>query len=142
MPADLSLAIALPTSSGEWLAFMVLLIALAGGLMTLFAPRTIMAWTGLAPAEGRDFGFSEIRGPLGGFYVGVSLYLLMATPRPYIVLTFGFGFACLGRITAFLLDRVRNREHVGAIIGDAILATIPLLHVTGGFSWLEVLLGF
>lgn len=140
--SDLSLTVALPTSSGEWLAFMVLLIALAGGLMTLFAPRTIMAWTGLATAEDRDFGLSEIRGPLGGFYVGVALYLLLATPRPYIVLTFAFGFACLGRITAFVLDRVRNPQHVGAIVGDAILATIPLLHVSGGFGWLEALLGY
>ncbi|MFD0916554.1 hypothetical protein ACFQ14_09060 [Pseudahrensia aquimaris] len=132
----------LPSSSSETLAFLVLLIALAGGLITLFAPRMIMRWTGLALADGRAFGLSEIRGALGGFYVGVALYILLSEPRPYIILTFAFGFFCFGRILAFVVDRVHNPQHMGAIMGDAILATIPAMHTFGGFSFLEAILGW
>ncbi|MEO0547993.1 MAG: hypothetical protein AAF035_13735 [Pseudomonadota bacterium] len=133
---------ALPASSSETLAFLVLLIALAGGLVTLFAPRMIMAWTGLSLTQGRAFGLSEIRGPLGGFYVGVALFVLLSTPRPYLILSLAFGFACFGRILAFVFDRVRNWQHAGAIIGDAILSAIPLIHTLGGFFFIEQFLGW
>lgn len=137
----------LPATSGETLVFLVAVIALLGGLVTLIAPRTIMAATGLAPASDkngalRQFGYSEIRGPLGGFYVGVALYIILSTPRPYIILTLAFGFACFGRILAFIFDRVRNIQHVGAIVGDAILSTIPFIYLQGGFRWLEPVLGW
>jgi len=138
----LPLNLSLPGSSSETLAFLVLLIALAGGLITLLAPRTIMGWTGLSLANGRGFGLSEIRGPLGGFYVGVALYVLLSTPRPYLVLTLAFAFACFGRILAFVFDGVRNWQHGGAIFGDAVLASIPLIHTLGGFFFIEQILGW
>jgi len=130
----------LPVSLGEWAAMSVALIALAGGLVTLLDPRRIMAWTGLSLTPGRMFGLSELRGPLGGFYVGVALYIILSTPRPYIILTLAFGFACFGRILAFALDGVRSRENVFAATGDAILATLPALYVTGNLDWVDVLL--
>lgn len=133
---------AFPSSSSEALALMVLLIALIGGILTLVKPRMIMAWTGLQDAEGRRFGLSEIRGPLGGFYVGVALFVLFSPDRPYLIFAFAFGFACFGRILAFILDGVRSRENVLSIAGDAMLATIPLLHTMGGFWFLEAILGW
>ncbi|MEO1397733.1 MAG: hypothetical protein AAFU56_02555, partial [Pseudomonadota bacterium] len=76
------------------------------------------------------------------FYVGVALFILLSTPRPYLILTLAFGFACFGRILAFVFDRVRSLQHVGAIIGDAILSAIPLIHVVGGFFFVEQILGW
>ena len=130
---------ALPTSLGEWAAMGVALIALVGGLVTLLDPRRIMAWTGLSLTPGRMFGLSELRGPLGGFYVGVALYIVLSTPRPYIILTLAFGFACFGRVLAFVLDGVRSRENVLSVVGDAILATVPALYVSGNLGWLDAL---
>lgn len=121
---------------------MVLFIALAGGLLTLIKPRMIMDWTGLRLVEGRQFGLSEIRGPLGGFYVGVALYVLLSPDRPYLILASAFAFACFGRIVAYALDGVRSRENVLSFIGDAILATIPLMHVLGGFWFIEAIIGW
>ncbi|EFL89602.1 DUF4345 family protein [Ahrensia sp. R2A130] len=131
---------ALPASLAEWAVMGVALIALAGGLVTLLDPRRIMAWTGLSLTPGRAFGLSELRGPLGGFYVGVALYIILSTPRPYIILTLAFGFACLGRVLAFVLDGVRSRENVLAATGDAILATLPALYVSGNLGWVDRLL--
>ncbi|MEN0041109.1 MAG: DUF4345 family protein [Pseudomonadota bacterium] len=130
---------ALPASLAEWATMAVALIALAGGLVTLFDPHRIMAWTGLSLTPGRMFGLSELRGPLGGFYVGVALYVILSTPRPYLILTLGFGFACFGRILAFVLDGVRSRENVLSLIGAAILSAIPALYVTGVLGRLEAM---
>ena len=122
-----------PASLGEWGAWLSALIIFLGGLITFLMPRTVMGWTGLAALPGRRFGYSEIRGPLGGFYLGIAFWTLAFHPQPllYIALGTALALACLGRITAFLFDGVRSAMHVGAIFGDAILAALPLLYAFG-----------
>ncbi len=122
-----------PASPGEWGAWLSAVIILFGGLVTFLMPRTIMGWTGLAQIPGRQFGLSEIRGPLGGFHMGIAFWTIAFHPQPllYIALGTALALACLGRIVAFLFDGARSPMHMGAIVGDAVLAALPLLYAFG-----------
>ena len=123
-----------PASLGEWGAWVSALIIFLGGLITFLMPRTVMGWTGLAALPGRRFGYSEIRGPLGGFYMGIAFWTLAFHPQPllYIALGTALALACLGRITAFPVRRRAQRDACGSDLRRrCILAALPLLYAFG-----------
>ena len=87
------------------------------------------ALSGPCPAVGHQNGVSEVRGPLGGAWVGFGLAaILLAQPLVYLALGFAFLVTVVGRIVSFIADRTFNLHCVAATLFEALLAFFPIAY--------------
>lgn len=118
-----------PFSTGEWLAWTAALATILTGLVLMIIPRRFMHFLGLAPRSGTNNGVSEVRGPLGGAWVGFGLAaILLAQPLVYLALGFAFLVTVVGRIVSFFADRTFNLHCVAATLFEALLAFFPIAY--------------
>jgi hypothetical protein len=61
------------------LQFAAVLLTIATGLLSLFAPRSVQGFTGLTAPDGR--GITEIRSILGGLFIGLGIAVFILGTR-------------------------------------------------------------
>ncbi|GEM_PF-268077 len=78
----------------EILKLIAAILTIATGALSLFAPKSTPGFTGLEPIGGR--GISEIRSILGGLFITLGLYpILAASADGYTMLGWAYlGIAC------------------------------------------------
>jgi len=123
----------LPTSSGEWMAWLTAFGCLLTGLWLMVMPKTFLDLVNLFPGEGRREGFSEIRGALGGFRAGIGAAALILHPQPLIYLTIGFAFAfaVLGRLIALVFNRAISAVVICGVLFECLCAYFALGYALG-----------
>lgn len=120
-----------PTETGELLAFCAAIVTGIAGLVGLFAPGVALRVNGLQLHEGRTEGFAAMRSA-GGFYAGLAISaLLLAQSWIYLAIGGAFALAAFGRILSMMSDRSFSPANLLLLLVQAILATLPLIHVFG-----------
>lgn len=96
----------LPLSQADWLVFLVAAATALLGLLALFAPRVVMAAMRLDTAPAHPEAVAEIRGTLGGFWLGTGIVALLFYDQPFVQWTLGavWLFAAFGRLVSILAD--------------------------------------
>lgn len=119
--------ITVPYEWPERLAWLVAIATVLIGLTLMAAPARMGGLLGLAPVGGNNNGLSEIRGPVGGVWVGMGLAcLLLAQPFTYFALGMAFVIAVVGRIVSFFADRTFNAHCIAVTIFESLCAYFPL----------------
>ena len=119
--------IVFPVEFSERLAWLTALATIAVGLAFMILPRQAGHLVGFALRPDNRNGLSEIRGPFGGFMVGMGVScILLAQPFTYFALGLAFGFAVIGRLISFVADRTVNTHCVVVTIIEALAAYFPL----------------
>lgn len=126
----------LPSSTGEWLAWLSAAVTAFLGLIMLFAPGLTMKLLRLQSVNGRPEGYASIRATLAGFYLGMGAgALIFAQPFLWVVLGACWGFALFGRFVSMLSDKearfTSNLYNVVAAVLELLLAAGPLLYAFG-----------
>ena len=122
----------LPTTVGEWLAYIVAVITVLFGVMLFFMPRLSFRILHLQTWPDRPDAIAEARGTMSGFYLGCGLgCILLAQPMLYIVLGASWAFTALGRLTAILFDRAATPFNLVSVVIEAVLALLPLAYGFG-----------
>lgn len=122
-----------PQSLGEWLAWLTAFVTLIVGLALMLMPRFVMMVDGLQTVDGRKDGYSAMRGPFGGVYVGFAVAVLMLHPQPLLYLALGFAFcgALVGRLISLLVDRAINSTIIIGTLAELAGAFFPLAYAFG-----------
>lgn len=123
----------LPQTPGEWLCWLVALAMVLTGLAMMLVPRRIMGHLGFALDLGRPNGLSELRGPIGGFYVGIGLVAMVFHPQPLIYMAIGGAFAVtvLGRLISMVFDGAYGGSVLFWTLVEAFAAGVTLAYVFG-----------
>jgi hypothetical protein len=119
--------IAFPYDLSERLAWLTAMATILAGLAFMILPQRISHLVGLAIRPDSKNGLSELRGPFGGMMVGLGVScILLAQPFTYIALGLAFGFAVIGRLISFVVDRTFNEHCVVVTILELLAAYFPL----------------
>ncbi len=123
----------LPQTPGEWLAWLTALGTAVTGLALLLFPMRLMTHMGFALFGGRPDGLAELRGPIGGYFLGTGLVALALHPQPLVYLAIGAGylFAVIGRLISILFDGARDGKIFFWLIVELIAAVAPLSYALG-----------
>jgi len=129
--------IVFPEDWSERMAFFVAAITVLIGLAAMVMPKRIGQFMGLAQLAGSRHGLSEIRGPIGGMWVGVGLAcLLLGQPFSYFVLGLGYAFAVVGRFISMVFDRAWTPYCLIATVVELLATYFPLRFALEGFGLL------
>ena len=122
----------LPTTTGEWLAWMSAAVTAFLGLVMLFAPGISMRLLRLQPANGRSEAYGSIRATMAGFYLGLGIgCLIFAQPFLWVVLGTAWGFALFGRFISMMSDKGSSFYSTVFAVIEFVLAAGPLLYTFG-----------
>jgi hypothetical protein len=101
----------------HWIAYLAASASLALGLLGLFAPHAAVRLTGIAIREDLAHSVSEVRATYGGFFIGLSLaVLILGAPLAAWVLACGWLAAGLTRIISTRLDNALNLPNIAGIV--------------------------
>lgn len=96
------------------------------GLISVFAPRAVVGFTGLSPQGGR--GLSEIRAVLGGLFVALGAApLLLQSRAAYQMLGWGYLGVAVVRAASILIDRSPTRSNWISLGSEIVLAVFLLV---------------
>jgi len=99
---------------------------IATGLVSLFWPRSIRGFTGLAPDGGR--GITEIRAILGAFFVGLGAsVLILNDPAAYMMLGITYLTVAVVRLVSMFLDKSVERSNIISFVVEVIFGVILVL---------------
>ncbi len=123
----------LPQTNGEWLAWLTALVTILVGLSLMLMPGSVMKADGLQTVGDTKEGYSAIRGPFGGVYVGFGLAVMALHPQPLLYFALGAAFcgALIGRILSFIIDRAWRGMVIPGTIAEVFGAFFPLAYATG-----------
>ena len=123
----------LPQSAGEWLAWLTALVIVLVGLSLMLMPRTVMQADGLQTVGETTEGYSAMRGPFGGVYVGFGLAVMALHPQPLLYFALGAAFcgALIGRFLSLVIDRAWRGMVIPGTIAEVLGAFFPLAYATG-----------
>jgi hypothetical protein len=96
------------------------------GLISLIWPRSVQGFTGLTAPGPR--GISEIRGVLGGGFIGLGLApLILGAPEAYKML--GIAYLAIGaaRLASIVLDRSYERSNWISLAVEIVAGVILIL---------------
>lgn len=96
----------LPTTNADWLPFLAAVATILGGLVHLFAPRLALRASGVPAGQARPAALAQIRGSLGGFWLGAGFAGILFYDQPIAQLVLGLAwlFAAFGRFVSMLSD--------------------------------------
>jgi len=108
------------------------------GIVSFVYPKGMLAFMRMQPVPGTDSAKGEPRGILAGFYLGVSVILLM-NPDVSVVPGMFVGFAlglcwimtAFGRMISMLSDRGNTLFNWFAMIFELLLAALPMVVILG-----------
>lgn len=119
--------IVFPEDWSERFAWLTAVATLLVGVVLMLVPARFGRLLGLQPVGVSPNGLSELRGPVGGVWVGLGLACLMlAQPFTYFALGMAFAFAIVGRLISFVFDRTFNIQCVVAALIELMGAYFPL----------------
>jgi hypothetical protein len=102
-------------------AFLTLIIGLVG----FFKPRLITA--GVNIVMDGPVAISEVRGALGGYQLGISLYaLLVNEPLVYMGMAIAWVFVTLARFYSMMVDKTTFKQSIPALVVDGSLSALFL----------------
>jgi len=136
-PADedvpVELAFPLPQTNADMLTYGVAAFTALFGLVSLFAPVTMLRVLRLAPHAAHPEAVSEARSTIGGFYLGIGLMALMFFEQWTMPLLLGmaWSFAAFGRLVSILSDKGSTFYNLAFLLLDLILAGLPLAAAFG-----------
>jgi hypothetical protein len=98
----------------------------ATGVVSMFWPRSVRGFTGLAPDGGR--GITEIRAILGAFFVGLGgAVLILNDPEAYLMLGITYLVVAVVRTISMFVDKSVMRSNIISIIAEVVLGVILVL---------------
>jgi hypothetical protein len=99
---------------------------IATGVVSLFWPRSIRGFTGLAPDGGR--GITEIRAVLGAFFVGLGAsVLILNDPAAYMMLGITYLTVAVVRLVSMFLDKSVERSNIISFVVEVVFGVILVL---------------
>ncbi len=129
--------IAFPEEWTERWAFITATVTMLIGLAAMIMPVRVGRLMGLFFHDDARQGLSEMRGPIGGMWVGLGLAcLLLAQPFTYFALGLGYLFAVIGRLLSLIVDRTFMLYCLIAIGLELLAAYFPLRFALEAFGLL------
>lgn len=123
----------LPSSTGEWLAWVAALATIVFGLACLVAPRFSLRLLKLKAAEAQ--GLAQARATIAGFHLGLGLSaILLAQPFVWMALAAGWAMAAAGRIVSILFDRSFTLFNLVSLAVELLFAALPAAYALGYFG--------
>ena len=100
----------------------------ATGMLSLFKPEAVYAFTGLRAEGGR--GITEIRAILGAFFIGLGVMALyFRSPQPYAMLGFTYLLVGVVRFISMFVDKSVVQSNIISVIVEIIFGIILILPV-------------
>ncbi len=127
-----------PSSSlVEWMVFLVALLTLVLGLISLFIPRLALKILNLKPSDGKPYARGQTRGVLAGFYIALGFACLfysdpfIAKQFAAIILAGAWLFTGFGRLVSIIVDRGATLYNFVAMIFEAGIGGLLLVLILG-----------
>jgi hypothetical protein len=96
------------------------------GLISLIRPRSVQGFTGLTAPGPR--GLAEIRGVLGGGFIGLGAApLILGEPAAYVVLGITYLAIAIGRIGGILLDKSTEQSNFISLAVEIVFGVVLIL---------------
>lgn len=126
----------LPLYPADWLPFLAAAFTVLIGLFALFAPQTMLKVLRLDTAPAHPEAVSEVRGTIGGFWLGTGLVALLFYDQLFVQMVLGAGwlFAAFGRVVSILADRGSTFPNWLLLALNLALAVLLLMPVLGFIS--------
>ena len=124
----------MPDYTSEWVFFVVALLTLLLGLISLFLPKLGLRILKLQPKQMFSYAKGETRGVLAGFYISLGLtYLLFPPAQLFIGLILGAAWLLtgIGRFISILFDRGATVYNFSGVIFEAGIGSLLLAQIFG-----------
>lgn len=110
----------------EILKIVAAVLTIITGLVSLFIPRRLEGFTGLAAPGPR--GVTEIRAVLGGTFIGLGLApLLLGTPESYQVVGIAYLAIMVTRLIGILVDRSFEASNWISLATEVVLGLVLVI---------------
>ncbi|MBW6423903.1 DUF4345 domain-containing protein [Rhizobium sp. XQZ8] len=120
-----------PTELGEQVAFICSAATAFLGLVAFLLPALMLRLSAFQVGEVRPEGYGAVRA-VGGHHLGLGLAAIMlAQDWIYMTLGIALGFAAVGRLLSWGLDRGFTPRNVAFFLLQVVLASGPLAYVFG-----------
>jgi hypothetical protein len=120
-----------PTEPGEQIAFICAVTTAILGLLAFLFPAVILRISAFQVGEVRPEGYGSVRSA-GGHHLGLGLAAIMlAQDWIYMTLGIALGFAAVGRLLSWGLDRGLTPRNILFFLFQVVLAGGPLAYVFG-----------
>lgn len=123
-----------PESQAAYLPWVSAAVALLMGVVSFLVPSGMLGFMRMRQKVGSDSAKGEPRGVLAGFYIGVSVLVLMnpdVTAVPGMFMGFALGLcwvmSAFGRMISMLSDRGNTLFNWFALILELLLAALPFV---------------
>lgn len=125
----------LPTSNGEWIAWISALVTFIYGVLNFFMPGIMLKLLRLQTHPDHPQAVAAMRSGFAGFPLGLGLCsLLFAQPFLWIALGACWAFTVFGRLISMLSDRGNTVYNWFMVIIEMALAAAPLAFAFGFIS--------
>lgn len=123
----------LPIYPADWLPFAAAGLTVLFGLLALFAPRAVLRVLRLDTAPAHPEAVAEVRGTMGGYWLGTGLVALLFYDQPFVQMVVGAGwlFAAFGRVVSILSDAGATPANFLLLVLNLALAVLFLNPVIG-----------
>ena len=129
---------ALPQGSlVEWMIFLVALLTLVLGLISLFIPRLALKILKLRPSVEKPYGQGQTRGILAGFYIALGAACLfysdpfIAKQFAAIIMAGAWLLTGFGRFVSIIMDRGATLYNFAAMVFEAGIGGLLLALMLG-----------
>ena len=123
----------LPLYPADWLPFVAAGLTVLFGLAALFAPRLVLRLLRLDTAPAHPEAVAEVRGTIGGYWLGTGLVAVLFYDQPFVQMVVGSGwlFAAFGRLVSILSDAGASVPNFLFLALNLVLAFLFLNPVVG-----------
>jgi hypothetical protein len=105
------------------LKYLVVVVTLATGLISIIWPKSIKGFTGLEATSPR--AISEIRAVMGGVFLGLGIAaFVLNTPQVYQMLGIAFAAIALVRGISIVLDHAAVQSNIISLATEVVMAVI------------------
>lgn len=129
---------AMPTGAlVEWVIFLVALLTLILGLISLFLPSMGLKILKLKPSSAKPYGKGQTRGVLAGFYIALGFACLfysdpfIAKQFAAIIMAGAWLLTGIGRFVSIIVDRGATLYNFAAVIFEAGVGSLLLALILG-----------
>lgn len=109
-----------------YVQYAICILTAVTGVYSLLSPKSTVGFTGLAPQGGR--GISEIRSVLGGLFIALGVFPLVAgSPAAYAMLGWGYLGIALVRVVSIFLDKSSVRSNWISLVIEVVFGALLLI---------------
>lgn len=122
-----------PSELPEQIAFTAAVVIAAIGLLVMIFPGPALRSGGFNTGNVGAEGFGATRS-IGGLHLGLGLACVaLAQDFTYLMMGSALAFAAVGRTLSLFLDRGLTARNLTVLLGQLVLAAMPLGYVFGYF---------